>query len=130
MESITKGKILNALLILTSLAGYLEWGKDNHVFLFQAEAEIITKLFTDPASVIHPFTLLPMFGQILLLITLSQKSPGKLLTFGGMACIGLLLVLMFTIGVMDWNIKILISTLPFLITAVLAIRHHRRNKSA
>ena len=38
-----KSKIYNLLLILTSLVGYLEWGRKNHQFLFEAEAEIFTK---------------------------------------------------------------------------------------
>ena len=38
-----KPKILNALLIVTSLLGYLEWSGDSHTFLFQAEAEILYK---------------------------------------------------------------------------------------
>lgn len=128
MTPSTKAKILNLLLILTSLAGYLEWGKDNQTFLFQAEAEILVKLFSNPESVIHPFTLLPMAGQILLLITLFQKNPGKTLTYIALPCIGLLLVFMFAIGLMSWNVKILISTLPFLITAFLTLRHHWRRK--
>ena len=52
-----KSKILNLLLIVTSLFGYLEWGGNNSILLFQAEADIISKLFTDPTSVIHPFIL-------------------------------------------------------------------------
>src|SRR5690606_8621190 len=110
--------------------GYLEWGKDNQAFLFQAEGEILVKLFNNPESVIHPFTLLPMFGQILLLITLFQKTPGKILTYLALGCIGLLLMFMFVIGLMSWNVKILISTLPFLMTAFFTIRHHARNKIA
>jgi len=128
MTPSTKAKILNVLLILTSLAGYLEWGKDNETFLFQAEAEILMKLFSNPESVIHPFTLLPMFGQILLLITLFQKNPGKILTYIALACIGLLLVFMFVIGLISLHVKILISTIPFLVTAFLTIRHQRRNQ--
>lgn len=122
-----KAKILNAILIVSSLFGYLAWGAGNAMFLFQAEAEILTKMLHDPISVIHPFTMLPMAGQILLLITLVQKTPGKALTFAGIACVGLLLGLMFLIGVLDLNLKILFSTLPFLITAVLTIRHHRKH---
>jgi hypothetical protein len=70
-------KTLNLLLVLTSLLGYLEWGTGNKMFLFQGELLIITKLFSNPESVIHPFILLPLFGQVLLIITLFQKQPGK-----------------------------------------------------
>jgi hypothetical protein len=72
-----KSKILNLGLILTSVFGYLEWGSGNHAFMFQAEAELLGKLFTDPASVVHPFTLLPLAGQLMLEITWFQPKPGK-----------------------------------------------------
>lgn len=122
-----KAKILNALLVVTSLFGYLEWGQTNNMFLFEAEAEILTKLIRDPQSIIHPFTLLPLFGQILLLTTLFQKTPGKWLTFVGMAGIGVLLTFMFLIGILSMNVKILVSTLPFMITAWMVIVHHRKH---
>ena len=122
-----KVKILNALLVVTSLFGYLEWGQTNNMFLFEAEAEILTKLIRDPQSILHPFTLLPLFGQILLLITLFQKTPGKWLTFVGMAGIGVLLTFMFLIGILSMNVKILVSTLPFMITAWMVIVHHRKH---
>jgi len=47
------------------------------------------------------------------------------LTYAGIAGIGILFALMFFIGVIDLNVRILASTLPFLIFAVLAIRQHR-----
>lgn len=119
-----KSKILNLLLVLTSLLGYLEWGKENKQFLFQAEAEIVAKLFNDPTSVIHPFTILPLAGQILLLITLFQKNPNKILTFIGIGGTGLLLGLMFIIGLISLNFKILCSTIPFLVIGYITIRHH------
>ncbi|HRJ28278.1 MAG TPA: hypothetical protein PLV21_10670 [Cyclobacteriaceae bacterium] len=122
-----KGKILNGLLILTSLFGYLEWGKDNSVFLFQAEAEVISKLFTDPASAAHPFTILPLVGQLLLFITLFQKRPVNVLTYTGMAGIGVLLVFMFVIGVISLNFRIVFSTIPFLIVSFLTVKHLRRS---
>lgn len=124
-----KSKILNFLLVLSSLAGYLEWGKDNKMFLFQAEAEIVSKLTNDPLSVLHPFTVLPFVGQILLLITLFQKKPGRILTYVGIGGIGILLALMFVIGLISLNVKILASTIPFLVLAFVTIRHHRAMKT-
>lgn len=122
-----KSKVLNALLILTSLAGYLEWGTDNSSFLFQAEAEIITKIFRDPVSVLHPFILLPMAGQMLLIFTLFQNKVSKRLTFIGLAGIGILIVLMFVIGVLSLNVRIVFSAIPFIIVAFLTIKHNRNN---
>ena len=123
-----KSKILNSLLIITSLLGYLEWGKTNSMFLFQGEYEILEKLFKAPDSVAHPFVLLPLIGQILIFITLFQKTPSQLLTYAGILCLGLLLGFMFIIGVMSFNFKILFSTLPFLIVVFLTIKHFRTEK--
>lgn len=124
-----RAKLLNLLLIITSLFGFLEWGKGYYAFLFQAEYEVLRKLFTDTMSAVHPFTLLPLFGQILLLVTLFQKKTGKILTYIGIACLGLLLGLMFFIGILGMKFKIIISTLPFLVTAVTVIRKSIRKRS-
>lgn len=117
-----KYKILNLSLILTSLIGYLEWGGGNNMFLIQGEIEVVSKLFSNPNSVIHPLTLLPLLGQVLLIFTLFQRNPSKILTFLGMGSLGVLLLLMFVIGLMNVNFKIIASVLPFLITGFFTIR--------
>ncbi len=121
-----KSKILNACLVLTSLFGYLEWGADNRSFLFQAEWEVLRRLASEPLSVIHPFTLIPLLGQVLLLITIFQKEPSRWLTYIGIGSLSLLLLLMAFIGAISLNFKILLSTVPFFITAVLAIMAARK----
>jgi hypothetical protein len=123
-----KSKLLNFLLIVTSLIGYLEWGENNHSFLFQAEAEIVSNLFKDPVASVHPFTVLPLLGQILLLITLFQPIPNRVLTYTGIAGLSLLLLFMFVIGAISMNFKILGSTIPFLTVAILAIQYNRPNR--
>ena len=123
-----KAKILNALLIITSLLGYLEWGGGNNILLFQGEADIILKLFTNPKSVAHPFILMPLLGQLLLLFTVFQKTPNRILTYIGIGSLGLLLGFMFIIGIISMNFKILLSTIPFLITAIYTVLYLRKNK--
>lgn len=122
-----KGKILNFLAILTSLFGFLQWGKGNSMFLFQAEAEVISKLFISPVDVIHPLTILPLIGQVLLLVTIFQKEPSKIITLIGVCALGVLLGLMFVIGLIDLDIKALVSTIPFFITVFFVLRYHKKN---
>lgn len=124
-----KTKLLTALLILSSLIGYLEWSGDSHSFLFQAEGEVLYKLFTNPQSAAHPFTLLPLAGQILLVITLFQKNPSKRLTYFGIAALGVLLVFMLLVGLLSLNIKIIGSTLPFVILSIYTIIHLKKSTS-
>jgi hypothetical protein len=121
-----KRKFINFLLIITSLIGYLEWGGNNHSFLFQTEGEILSKIFSNPASVIHPFTLLPMIGQVLLIITLFQKKPGKILTYISIYCLGILLGFLFLIGILRFNYITILSTMPFIIIAIFAVRQYRK----
>ena len=119
-----KFKILNFLLIVTSLIGYLEWSGDSKAFLFQAEADILYKLFTNPTSVI-----LPLAGQLILLITLFQKEPSKILTYIGMFGLSILLGFMFAIGILSGNIKILAFSIPFLVVTLITfvqIKKHRK----
>lgn len=115
-------RLINCCLILTSLAGYLEWGGDNNTFLFQAEAEVFRKFFINPLDVIHPFVLLPLFGQMLLVFTLFQKIPGRTLSLTGLATLSILMLLLFFIGIISFNWKILISSLPFILTGIYALR--------
>jgi hypothetical protein len=115
-------KALNFLLIVASMGGYLEWGQGRSVFLIQAEVEMFSKALADPLSVIHPFTLLPVLGQLALLVTLFQRMPSKALTYVGIGGIGLLLGLMFFIGVIGSNAKIALSALPFLVLSVIRVR--------
>ncbi len=120
-----QSKLLNAGLIISSLFGYLEWSGNSHMFLFQAEADLFAKLFSNPLSVLHPFTMLPIIGQIILLITLFQKTPNRTLTYIGMIGLGLLLGFMFVIGVISGNYKITLSTVPFLFIVGLTVRYYR-----
>ena len=123
-----KSKILNFLLILFSLFGYLEWSGNQHIFLLEAEIEIFSKLFINPKSVIHPFIILPIIAQFLLLFTLSQKTPSKKLTYISIFGLGLLLGFMLFVGLVSLNYKIVISTIPFVLLSILTILHHRKQK--
>ena len=115
-------KILNTLLVLSSLIGYLEWSGNNQLFIFEAEMEIILKLFTDTNSVIHPLIIIPIGGQILLVVTLFQKKANKIMTYLSIAMLGCLLYLMLFIGIFSFNYKIIISTRPFLFISIAIVR--------
>lgn len=122
-------KVLNFLLLLSSFTGYLEWGKGNHQFLFQTEGEVMSKLFTNPMSVLHPFILIPMAGQLLLLFALFQQQPGKRITYAAMACLALLMLLILFIGLLETNLKMIASVTPFFILCIFVIRNFRKEKA-
>jgi hypothetical protein len=116
-------RILLIGLIITSLLGRLEWGTDQRMFLFEGEWDVLHKLITDPLSVLHPFILLPLFGQVLLVIAIVQARPGHGLIWAGMGSLTVLLGFMAVIGLFSLNARIFLSTLPFLsLTAYTAWR--------
>lgn len=125
-QNTLKNRILNLFLILSSFVGYLEWGKDGKMILLQGEIDIFIKIFTDPLSVLHPFIIIPLLGQIIIVSTLFQKRPSKYLTFAGIGCIALLILLITFISVIDLNYKMFLSTLPFIIVSVITILHHKK----
>lgn len=121
-----KLKVYITLTIASSLIGFMEWGHNNSTFIFQGEAEVIQKLFTDPGSVIHPLTIIPLIGQIILIVALFQPVPNKKLTYAGVICISTLLLFIFIIGLITTNYKTILSTLPFLTITTLTIRAQRK----
>jgi hypothetical protein len=121
-----KEKILHLLLILTSLIAYMEWGGNNAAFLFQAEAQVLTNFFRSPQSALHPLTILPFLGQVLLLIALLMPKPPKALSLLGMVGLGSLIGVLFIFGLLAFQWKTVLSTLPFLLVSTLTIRHLRR----
>jgi cobalamin biosynthesis protein CobD/CbiB len=121
-----KNRLLALALLLTSLIGYLAWGNNQEVFLYQIEWDIISKLVSDPSSVIHPLVLLPLLGQLLLLITVFSKRPGKILLLTGLGCIAILFLMMLLVGLLSSKIKIILLALPYLIVALITLWYNRK----
>ena len=110
----SKEKILNLLILISSLFVYLEWSGDNAEFLFQIEQDFFLQFPSDPGSLLHPFILIPLLGQFLLIISLFQKEPSKKLTYVGIIGLGVLVLFIAFIGIMSKNIQVALSTLPFI----------------
>lgn len=119
-------KIINSILLLSSLIGYLQWGGNRHAFIVETEVLVLGKLFTHPIEVAHPFTIIPLAGQLLLLYTLFQKEPGKWPSFAGIGFIGILMLLVLFTGLASLKTATILSCLPFLITAVIAAIYYRK----
>lgn len=128
MNQTTIQKLLNGGLLISSLFCYLEWAKES-AFLFQIESDLFFNAKEKAIAFAHPVILIPMIGQILLLITLFSKTFPVKLTVAGLLLIGLLVLLIFIIGIMAANFRIAISTLPFIILANLTIFHLKKTKT-
>lgn len=123
-----KRKILILGAILSSLFGYLEWGGNNHSFLFQAEADVLRKLVTSPKEVLHPLVLIPFMGQVILVYNLFRQSPNRASLFIGLGAILLLFLFIVLVGILAKNVLIVLSTLPFFACCGLLIRLLRKKE--
>ena len=121
-------KFLTLGVIISSLFGYLEWGRGNHQFLFETEWLVLQKIGTDPLSVLHPFVVLPLIGQIILFVLLFMKNPPKKWIIAGVTFIALLLGFIAIVGVLAFNYKIIISVIPFFVASGILLKSLKANR--
>ncbi len=117
-----KNSQLKILLLISTFIGYLEWGTDQSSFIVQSEWEVLKKLPEDPLSLLHPFILLPVAGQLLLLFDIIKKNKGKKLSVIAIVLMSLLYLMILFIGLLDMNFKKILSALPFFILSFVIIR--------
>lgn len=127
----TKIKILIFLLVISSFIGYLEWPGNNHGFLIVMQYEIIFGKYFNIKNFFHPAIFLPLIGELLLIINLFQAKPSKLLLLTGMVCLSVIMLIIFIVGIASLNIKVLASSIPFLVIAFIILKtqvNFRRKK--
>ncbi|MGA0232494.1 MAG: hypothetical protein ACO3M5_07535 [Saprospiraceae bacterium] len=117
-----KNSQLKILLLISTFIGYLEWGTDQSSFIVQSEWEVLKKVPEDPLSLLHPFILLPVAGQLLLLFDIIKKNKGKKLSVIAIVLMSLLYLMILFIGLLDMNFKKILSALPFFILSFVIIR--------
>ena len=125
-----KLKLYLLALLMSSFFVYLSWSKTSSAFLFQMEYEILAKLFSDPLSVLHPFTIIPLIGQVLILISLLQKQPNNLVMKLGIGSLLFLIGFIFIVGLLSLKLSIIISTVPFISLAVLSFLEIKMNNKS
>lgn len=110
-------KLSIASLLLSFLICYLEWGQGNSSFVYEVEYQVLFQREATADTFTHPIILLPFCGQLLLVLALFQQKPNRKLVLTGIILMGLLVVLLFVIGLLGKNPKIALSTVPFLLSA-------------
>lgn len=119
-------RLLYLALAIAPLFAYLEWGGGNHGFLFQMERDIlISKGAQFSSSMLHPAVLLPLLGQLLLIIAAALPKPNRRLALVGVVLLSLLVGFILLIGVLGLSLKIILSTLPFVVLVVMFWRMQR-----
>ena len=123
-----KLKLYLLVLLISSFFVYLSWSVTESAFLFEMEADILSKLFTKPLSVLHPFIVIPFIGQVLLLISLIRKNPNYSIIKLGIGSLLLLIGFIFIIGLLSLQLAIIVSTIPFISLAALIFITLKKDK--
>lgn len=123
---ITKNRIINLGLLLSFLICYLEWAGGNSGFLFQFEYSVFSTN-ANQNTFAHPLIFIPLLGQLLLLISVFY--PNKRLTLFGIILLSVLVLVILLVGVLSFNLKIILSTIPFITISILFIENYRKQKS-
>ncbi len=113
-------RFISSLILISSLIPNLNWGGENHAFLFQIELEIIKKLCSDPAQVIHPLIIIPVLSQVII-ITFGLFIPKVRPVYIGIIGLFLLFIFIFLAGFLSSNLWVILSAVPFVISSILFI---------
>jgi len=120
-------RLINFGLLVSSLFCYLEWA-DRSAFLFQVEYGLFFKATQTIESLVHPLILIPLLGQLILLFALIKRQQNFKLTFIGMTLLSLLVLVIFLAGILSMNVKIIVSTVPFILLSIFTLYQNRRSK--
>lgn len=101
-------------LFVSSFFGYLEWGNQSQ-FIAEIEFNLLIKITQTVEAFIHPFILLPLLGQIVLLISFLLPKPKIWLVIIASSGIALLFLMLLLIGILNSNLKMTCGSFPFLV---------------
>jgi len=113
-------RILSLIIFLSSLCPYLTWGGNNRGILGQMEYELLRNVFESPQTLLHPMIIVPLLGQLMVIIFGVVHIKPKLVAIG-IICLSMLIGFILFIGFFSANLATILSCLPFLISAVLFI---------
>ncbi len=118
-------RFLPAALLIAFLFCYLGWGTRGD-FIFRIEQELLFSGNTERSAFFHPAILLPLGGQVLLLLAVLLPHPRRWMLLTGTALCGCLVLMILLAGSLSANARTILSTLPYLGLAVVAFRRPAR----
>jgi hypothetical protein len=112
-----KIRIIKIAIFISFLFCYLEWGGSQSSFIYQMEYSIFSE-DDNVSAFTHPFILLPLIGQVILLVSIFLNERSRILTRISIIFLSVLVLMILLVGVLSLNIKIIASTLPFLLLSL------------
>lgn len=120
-------KMIIVLLILSFLCLYMEWGNNQHAYVFQAIQQLFSKQSRTTNTFTHPLIALPCVGILLLLFCLFAKNYPKWVFALSIGLLGVLVLIILLVGILSANGFMLISPISFIILVVMYYWLQKRN---
>ena len=121
-----KLRFINIGLLLTFFLCYMEWGQGNSSFIFQIPYALFSKMDDLWASLTHPLIISGLIGQLLLLYCAFKSTPNRTVNTIGILILSPVVLLTLLAGALSVNLKMIVSTLPFLTLAVVYFLRFRK----
>lgn len=122
-------RFINIALIFAFMLCYTEWGKGYSAFIFQLEYELFFKTANLKDGLSHPLILAGLAGQLSLLYTSFTNGRPVWLNMAGILFLSMIVLLFLLVGILSANVKIILSTLPFISLAVVYFYRRRKQKA-
>jgi hypothetical protein len=117
-------RLTGVFLFCSFLICHLTWA--NHsAFLFQLEYALLFLEKKSAGNFLYPVVLLPLIGQLLLLLSIFQRKPSHRLQMVAAALLGLLVLLILFTGMLSRQFMTALSTLPFIAAVILLFSRRR-----
>lgn len=96
---------------------YLEWAGNNSMFVAEIQYTIFTNYKNYFDNFLHPIILLGLIAQSVIVVSIFIDKFYKKWFTWALTTLTLLVIFLFIIGLLSTNLKIIFSSIPFLILA-------------
>ena len=114
-------KLFNIALLIAFLFVYLDWGHDGAEFIWQLESSIFSGPDYNIGLLTNPLFILAFIGQVLLIAATIKTQNSRRVTTIGVVLLSGIVILVLIMGLLVLKIKIVLSTVPFLILVTILI---------
>jgi hypothetical protein len=121
-------RFINIGLLLAFSLCYMEWGQGNSSFIFQTQYTLFSNTDNLMSSLTHPLIIAGLIGQLLLLYCAIKSNPNRIVNTSGILILSPVVLLTLLAGALAGNLKMIVSTLPYLVLAVIYFLRFRKGK--
>jgi hypothetical protein len=111
-------RLLKIGIFISFLICFVDFGHDGAVFVGELEYNIIVNLKDTAGSFTILFFLLPFIGQLIISVSIFKNNAITKIFFGTIL-LSFIVLLILILGLLTSNIKIIISTIPFISISII-----------